>query len=246
MPRRAFSTTWFMSASLGNRPRSYTRAERNENPVIRRRSRHRGGTAFRQLARPRRCAFRAARLGRRPARPRRAVVRPRKRPFCAGQFCRAARRAPPRPAMSPGISAVDVALVAIAHQRPGRRRDGRGRWHGRSRARAPCRGRARPPAPAAAVVQATLGLRQIVARVSGATPARAPGPCQTLAKATPSGSPWAPIRMSGASPGRRRAEAEVGLAAPDREGAAATISPAAPGRRARPARARPSAPAPGS
>ena len=103
--------------------------------------------------------------------------------------------------MSPGISAVDVALVAVAHQRPARARmvepDGMADLVRQHRAEVERARRRRPRA----AVQASSGLKQIVARVSGAMPRPRRRRARRWRRRCAPASPWAPIRMSGVSPG---------------------------------------------
>ena len=145
-------------------------AERNENP-LRRPARPRiARTTFRESAAtpPRRSRRGAVR---RAGRPRRAASGARNDLFRSVAFA-PARRAPPRRRCRPASAASMSPWLLIAHQRPGRpgmvEADGVAdlvREHGAEVER---------PAGAgpASVDPGDLGLRQIVARVSGATPAR--------------------------------------------------------------------------
>ena len=214
-----------MSASLGNR-RAHTRGAAERKP----RHRHRppsARTAFLDTPPGAAAAFRAARAAapasRRGAWRARTIFSAVERPASRGPVERH------RAGDVAGHQRVDVALVA---DRPSARRaagmveaDARGR----SRARGPWRSRAPRRRRPGAVRPGDLGIeadRRAGQRRDAALPPRR---ARRWRRRRPRRSPWAPIRMSGASPGAAAAEAHVRRAAPRWRRRPPRSPPAAPG-----------------
>ena len=239
MPRRAFSTTWFIVSLTRESPALIHAAARNGNPL-----------PGPQAAAPRTTFAKSGRAAPRrsapPAGRRAGVLAGADRSRAERSFCSVRRRPVERhrPGDVPRHQVVDVALVAEAHQRAGGagvvEPDGMAdlvREHRLRSSAPPAPGPRRRPGDLRVEADRRPGQRRDAARArrrarrwrrrcAAARPRRRSG-CRAPRPARPAGS----SRRPRGSRWRRRRRRSP---------------PAAPGRRPRPAPARPSAPAPGS